>query len=91
MGKSVVRNSTHVVCRWLGNSLAVAGKHYLQVTDEHFERAAANPTQTAAALGDLEETGADKETKKARENDDSPVFSGFEMGGTGLEPVTSTV
>lgn len=31
----------HVVCAWLGNSLAVAKEHYLVVTDEHFRRAAA--------------------------------------------------
>lgn len=29
----------HVVCSWLGNTLAVAASHYLQVTDEHFEAA----------------------------------------------------
>ncbi len=34
----------HAVCRWLGNSLAIASKHYLQVTDEHFADAAA-PTK----------------------------------------------
>jgi integrase len=33
----------HVVCAWIGNSKAVARKHYLQVTDEHFERAAYTP------------------------------------------------
>ncbi|MEW4564882.1 phage integrase SAM-like domain-containing protein [Bremerella sp. JC770] len=26
----------HVVCSWIGNSVAVARKHYLRVTDEHF-------------------------------------------------------
>ena len=31
----------HVVCEWLGNSHKVALKHYLQVTDEDFEAAAA--------------------------------------------------
>lgn len=30
----------HVVNKWLGHSGAVAAKHYLQVTDEHWERAA---------------------------------------------------
>ena len=30
----------HVVCAWIGNSKAVAREHYLQVTDEHFARAA---------------------------------------------------
>ncbi len=29
----------HVVCAWIGNSQPIAAKHYLQVTDEHFERA----------------------------------------------------
>jgi integrase len=36
---------THMVCAWLGNSVAVARKHYLQVTDDHFEKAAQNPAQ----------------------------------------------
>jgi hypothetical protein len=30
----------HVVCSWIGNTQAVAAEHYLQVTDEHFARAA---------------------------------------------------
>ncbi len=33
----------HVVCAWMGNSQAVAKKHYLQVTDEYFERATKAP------------------------------------------------
>ena len=30
----------HVVCQWIGNSAAVANKHYLQVTQDHFDQAA---------------------------------------------------
>ena len=30
----------HVVCKWIGNSALIAQKHYLQVTDADFERAA---------------------------------------------------
>ena len=30
----------HVVCAWIGNSGSVAAKHYLQVTDAHFAKAA---------------------------------------------------
>ncbi len=51
----------HVVCAWIGNSSAIAAKHYLQVTDEHFEaaikgegageKAAQNPTQQPHADG----------------------------------------
>jgi integrase len=29
----------HVVCDWVGNTQAVAAKHYLQTTDDHFDRA----------------------------------------------------
>ncbi len=43
---------SHVVCAWLGNSEAVAAKHYLQVTEEHFakatEEAVQNPVQQPA-------------------------------------------
>ncbi len=47
----------HVVCAWIGNSQAVAKKHYLQVTEEHMvkaaragkEQAAQNPAQQTAA------------------------------------------
>lgn len=36
----------HVVVAWLGNSQLVAAKHYLQVTDEHYERAAKPSAET---------------------------------------------
>jgi len=52
---------THVVCAWLGNSPRIAHKHYLQVTEDHFDRArnsapdsaptAQNAAQQAAAAG----------------------------------------
>ncbi len=29
----------HVVCHWIGNTQAIATKHYLQVTDDHFAKA----------------------------------------------------
>ncbi|MBL9082519.1 MAG: site-specific integrase [Planctomycetales bacterium] len=37
----------HVVCAWIGNSEAVARKHYLQITDEHFAKAAGKVAETA--------------------------------------------
>jgi hypothetical protein len=33
-----------VVSAWIGNSIPVAIKHYLQVTDDHFDRAAGTGT-----------------------------------------------
>jgi len=43
----------HVVSAWLGNSEIVARKHYLQVTDEHFERAQ-KAAQSVAAPGRMD-------------------------------------
>src|SRR2546430_7637081 len=38
----------HVVCAWMGNNALVAQKHYLQVTEGDWKRAAQNPAQSAA-------------------------------------------
>ena len=61
----------HVVCAWIGNSALTAQKHYLQVTESDFERAAKsgavalqNPVQSAA-VGDCQEV---TEKQKAPEN-----------------------
>jgi hypothetical protein len=35
----------HVVCAWIGNTPKVAKDNYLQVTDDHFAKAAQNPAQ----------------------------------------------
>ena len=37
-----------VVCSWIGNSPAVAAKHYLQTTESHFQRAATEGAQQGA-------------------------------------------
>lgn len=38
----------HVACAWIGNSVAIARKHYLRVTDEHFRLGAVSSTATPA-------------------------------------------
>ena len=48
------RFPTHVVCAWIGNSEAVARKHYLQVRDEDFSKALQNPVQLPPADGSNE-------------------------------------
>ncbi len=91
----------HVVCKWLGNSRVVARRHYLQVTDEHFAKAAAgesaaqNPAQQGAESA---RTGPQFDTLI---NAKRPVLPGVAtqcqpmqgggMGGTGLEPATPSV
>jgi len=74
---------TYVVCKWLGNTPGVANKHYLTVTEDHFQMAAGgegqsedeNWGQTGDKLGMQPPaggcTGAQKKSrtiKMAREN-----------------------
>jgi hypothetical protein len=47
------------VCAWLGNSPAIAQAHYLQVTDEHFDRAAAEITEPKKAARNAAQHAAD--------------------------------
>ena len=39
---------SHVVCAWIGNSVQVARKHYLQATEDHFNRAARGGAESGA-------------------------------------------
>jgi integrase len=97
------RFPSHVVCAWMGNSRPIAAKHYLQVTAEHFERAASgdgealqNAMQHRRApectAGNDPEAQTEKQAVFAGVRDDAESFNGGkmgELGDTGLEPVTS--
>jgi integrase len=92
----------YVVCAWMGNSKVVAREHYLQVTDEHYERAAQNAAHLAhfaaqypAALSGMERNVTIEDGPK---NAVLPLIAAScgsvheaGMGDTGLEPVTSCV
>jgi integrase len=75
----------HVVCEWIGNSQAVAKKHYLQVTDEHFKAAqkAVQKSSEPAGTVVIIYTGSDSETPG------NTVFAGLRrkirVDGTRLE------
>ena len=78
---------SHVVCAWLGNSVAIAAKHYLQVLDSHFAKAVRNPVQFTAALA---RTAPHDCTANAKTLGFPRVLA-KKLGDTGFEPVTSTV
>jgi len=89
----------HVVCAWIGNSRPVARKHYLQVTDEHFEQAAKpedfgqaaqNPAQQNAAEPCIVSHPVCKDAKFGLKRDIATQCE-VPVGDTGLEPVTSRV
>ncbi len=82
----------HVVVGWLGNTARIAAKHYLQTTDEHFERAAQNRAQYPSVSS---RTGQEVTPVEAPEKNDLLVGTAASksvqdnwMGDTGLEPVT---
>ena len=94
----------HVVCAWIGNTQAVAQKHYLQVTDDHFARASdcsalQNALQNTSAPGctDLKAeapTDAKTPAKSGGFNsvhNDSGTCKTAGLGDIGLEPTTSSV
>ena len=94
----------HVVTRWLGNSPNIAARHYLQVTEAHYDRAAATPeaqqkAQQSAAVDDGQEKNSlPKNNENAGISEcclagttaDNPCEAQL-LGDTGLEPVTSRV
>ena len=49
----------HVVCAWIGNTRAVADKHYLQVTSQHFNQASRELSTTETAQNPAQQTYAE--------------------------------
>jgi integrase len=91
-----------VVCKWIGNSPQVAAKHYLQVTEDHYDRAAGkavqNPVQHMSAGGCTKPHAGGRPRQQSEpcsvvRNDAAPCASREpeSVGRTGLEPVTSCV
>ena len=69
-------------------------KHYLQVTDEHFQKATQNPTQTVHDKGVSD--GQQKQEPSQLSGKDTYGNAGqllniYPVGDTGFEPVTSAV
>src|SRR5262249_37612379 len=54
----------HVVCAWIGNTEMIAAKHYLQVTQAHYEQAAQIPAQSGMKRGCQRETAFPAENRK---------------------------
>ena len=82
----------HVVCAWIGNSESVAKKHYLQVTDDHFNRAAKavqNAVQQATDLGSTLRQGPEATPDIPREICNSAEILNILAPPQGLEPWTS--
>ncbi len=82
------------VCDWIGNSITVAQRHYLQTTEEDFERASGieNPTQNPTQQPSVRPR-RDSQTKTPGKVNrwKTSVSPSRVVGDEGLEPTTSTV
>jgi integrase len=81
------------VCDWIGNSVTVAQRHYLQTTEADFDKAAGveaahNPAQHTAVLPRIESHEKSSRKEKHWVPSVSPCRR---VGDEGLEPTTSTV
>ena len=91
---------SHVVSAWLWNSERITEKHYLQVLDSHFEKAASADCMRPCMQNGDETVGKASHTEQAV-NKKAPDLQGLaasyedirnvKMGDEGFEPPTSTV
>lgn len=81
----------HVVCEWIGNSAAVAAKHYLQVTEAHFEEAAQKAAQSGSGSIGMEQAAKLPALGFTDTSRVLPTCTDVHVGDEGLEPTTSTV
>ena len=97
---------SHVVSAWIGNSESVAKRHYLQVTEDHFQKASGLLPIVAEAVATPVATKAPKPRRikpylRRSRNENSREIRGYssgyvtvplrEMGAEGLEPPTPSV
>jgi len=83
------------VCKWIGNTVAIAARHYVQVTDQDFERASRVPDK---ALQNPRHPARVGPRKTSSEKDKGPVFpekneplrtcTNVHVEDRGLEPLT---
>ena len=88
----VERFLIHVVCDWIGNSPAVADRHYLQTHSEYFRKAMKIPTQSVSAgprIDSQEENTGPSIDSDLRENaSDCETLQIQKPRPGGLEPPT---
>jgi integrase len=81
---------THVVCAWLGNSALIAQKHYLQVTDDHYERAAGGAKAGAVAVQKpVQQPAAPARTVAPESTQDAQLLDVVRDAATSCETVPS--
>ena len=78
----------HAVCQWFGNSQAVAREDYLQVTDEHSEKAAHFQSRQAPVSLRIESHNGEAKHENPEKVAVSRGIVFNQVGPAGLEPAT---
>ena len=82
---------SHVVAKWLGHSVKIATNHYLQVTDEHHQRALAFKPQQMSESAPIDVTHYEQipnPTKSIAQNRAQSASAG---GGNGLKTIGNDI
>ena len=75
------------VCKWIGNTVAIAAKHYIQVSDQDFQRAAKAGKNTPRNAAQNAAQSTHEKGRKARQAQVAPQEAG--EGQNYTKPVTS--
>lgn len=84
----------HVVARWLGNSPAIAERHYLQTIEAHYERAceplkaAQNPAQQPTVSGEISGKEREQIIAPLLENAELTTCTHVQVPPRGFEPLS---
>jgi integrase len=85
----------HVVAAWLGHSVRIAAEHYLQVTEDDFEKAAQNAAQHMHVMPRIDSqpqnTAHEKRLVLPSNASSRNTMQASQVGDEGLEPPTSSV
>lgn len=77
----------HVVTAWLGNSHLVATKHYLQVTDDHFDKATTSKTDQPSQTKAVQNPVQCSTVTLSKEPDAFPAFDDLQRESAPYETV----
>ena len=80
----------HVVCSWIGNSKAVAAKHSLQTTDDHFRKTTQNSTQTVRDNGVYDGQSPPETPRKSLSDNAGQLVACGKVVEEGLEQSANT-
>jgi hypothetical protein len=86
------------VCKWIGNTVSIAARHYVQVVDEDFKRAShvpdeatQNPTHAAPVRGRKASHKKGEDPAFVEENEVLRTYTNVQVEAAGIEPASRDI